>query len=768
MRKKHLFLCIVLLCAKISAMEQTALSAGDIAITSFNSDTDDEISFILLKDISANTKIYFTENGWDDDANGGGISPNWATTNDGTLEWTSTSAMKTGTQVQVTTPKLNATLKVSQGTIIKYGTWSLVSTSDSIIIYQGTAKPTDGTEVTQFIWAFNTGSNDWTSNASTTSTTGIPTGLVDGTNAISFNGVTNDDNLQYNCSLTSINDISALRNSLATESNYNSSSANPNYKAPICMITTWDGSTDSVWNTADNWSDGVPRYGYNVTVPNVATSPIISSGTTAFAGNLTIQTGETLTINAANALTVSGTLTITDSESLIINSGGSLIVKGTSTGNLKYIRSIATSDKWYLVSSPVVGETSIDILNNSVAIPQGGTGGIQYAIGTYSDGWTYNYSGTWGNGNGYSLKTSAAGNLVFIGTMPTSDYALTVFDTTDDYALYGNPYPSYIPANTNAEATNNILTVNTATGQDELAESTIWFWDQSTTSYITVNQASSSRFIAPSQGFFVKTKGGFGDAKFDFTENMQSHQTIEVLNRSKSLRPEIKVYTSSDANTSKTEFYYINGTTRGFDNGYDSSMFSGGDTSFKIFSGLVANGNGEKLAIQSLPDSDFENIIIPLGLNAVSGKEITFSINHQNLPSGMMVFIEDKEKKTIARVDEINSNYKIILDADSNSFGRFYLHTSTSDLRKTLDVDDLNLDLVNIYLSSDRNLRINGLQNDNSKLTVYNILGKKVFYSDLKPSSTINIALSNSIKQGIYIVKLETNKGNINKKIFLK
>ena len=43
-----------------------------------------------------------------------------------------------------------------------------------------------------------------------------------------------------------------------------------------------------------------------------------------------------------------------------------------------------------------------------------------------------------------------------------------------------------------------------------------------------------------------------------------------------------------------------------------------------------------------------------------------------------------------------------------------------------------------------------------------------MFYKKLKPRSTLDVTLSNAIKQGIYIVKLETDKGNINKKIFLK
>ena len=753
---------MVFLCTINSSIGQTALSSGDVAITSFNSDTDDEISFILLKDITANTKIYFTENGWDDDANGGGVSPNWATTNDGTLEWTSTTSMKTGTQVQITAPKLNATLKVSEGNIIKYGTWSLVSTSDSIIIYQGTAKPTDGTEVTQFIWAFNTGSNDWTSDASSTSTTGIPTGLTDGTNAISFNGVTNDDNLQYNCSLTSINDISALRNSLATESNYNSSTSDPNYKAPICITTTWDGSTDSVWNTADNWSDGIPAYGYNVSIPNVANSPIISSGTTAYGGDVTIAASEILTINFANALTIGGTLTI--SGGLTINSGGSLIVYGTSTGNLTYNVNVSDTN-WHLVSSPVVGEQYDDAWNTANSINVSGAGNND-AVSTYnnttsaSGSWNYFQTGasatTFNQGQGYSLKRTSAGNYGFIGTFPASEITLSItqgFGTLNKWNFIGNPYPSYIKVG-------DLITANSVNLTD--THEFVYVWNG--TNYITLN---STDYIHPGQGFFVNADNSNAD-NFVITESLQSHQT--GITFYKGLKnPTIQIIVNDQDNNQKfTKIRYEENATKGLDPGYDAGTFTGQSTSFSVYSHLVSNSNGIDFMLQSLPKDDYENTVIPLGLSAVSGKEVTFSINHQHLPTGMMVFLEDKEMKAITRLDESNSNYKITLDADSSGVGRFYLHTSTTDLRKTLNVDEINLDLVTIYLSSDRNLRITGLKSDKATITVYNIIGKRVYHDRLNSSTSIDVTLSNSIKQGIYIVKIETEKGIINKKIFLK
>lgn len=51
------------LCLALGARAQTTLVAGDIAIVGYNSDdpTNDDFSFILLKDISSGTTINFTD-----------------------------------------------------------------------------------------------------------------------------------------------------------------------------------------------------------------------------------------------------------------------------------------------------------------------------------------------------------------------------------------------------------------------------------------------------------------------------------------------------------------------------------------------------------------------------------------------------------------------------------------------------------------------------------------------------------------------------------
>ncbi len=70
----------------------------------------------------------------------------------------------------------------------------------------------------------------------------------------------------------------------------------------------WDGSTDTDWHTADNWTaSGVPTSSDDVVIPDVVNDPVISSSDAA-ANSLTVNQGAVLDLTD-RTLTVEGTLT---------------------------------------------------------------------------------------------------------------------------------------------------------------------------------------------------------------------------------------------------------------------------------------------------------------------------------------------------------------------------------------------------------------------------------------------------------------------------
>ena len=364
---------------------------------------------------------------------------------------------------------------------------------------------------------------------------------------------------------------SAVDNASNTDSEYLGTHL---YNAPVTS-TTWTGGTDTDWATASNWDNGVPTSSLDATIPDVTNAPIISASTSAAVKDLTIN----------------------ESDGLTINSGGSLIVSGTSTGNITYNRTLAT-ENWYLVSSPVVGQ-DIDAFVTTEVLASGT--GSNLGLSDYNNttpGWTYYQNGASGtgsftSGDGRSIKLAAAGDVSFTGTINTSDVTVAMTSNSNGFNLVGNPYPSYVAGNENADGTNNILTINSA----NLTENTLWFWNQSTGSYNQINQASTAFQIAPAQGFFVSATGS---VNLSITEAMQSHQGTDSFQRL-TTRPEIVLTLSNGTAIRNADIYYIEGTTTGWDNGYDSSIFGGVANEFTIYTHAVANGNGRDLGIQSLP-----------------------------------------------------------------------------------------------------------------------------------------------------------------------
>ncbi|MFK8058824.1 MAG: lamin tail domain-containing protein [Polaribacter sp.] len=526
--------------------------------------------------------------------------------------------------------------------------------------------------------------------------------------------------------------------------NFSPGKDNTDGVTPFTPLVTWDGSDSSVWTLGANWDTGsVPTSINDILIPNgMPNEPTISSSTGAVGINLTINTGGVLTIE----------------------SGGTLILNryGISSGNLTCNINIA-DDKWHLLSSPVVGEQYDDTwvgAPNSVA-----TNGSNRAISTYinttdNDGdWVYSQTtttGTFNSGIGYSMKRTATGNLAFTGAFPTSDIKTTIsqgFGAANKWNLSGNPFPSYIKAS-------ELITANAANLTD--THEFIYVWDNSenggTGGYKTI---SGTDYIHTGQGFFVNADNSTAD-NFVISESLQSDQNGVTFYKKNN--PSIKLILTDGTSIKNTNIKYETNSTTGLDPGFDAGTFTGTSTNFNIYTHLVSHNEGVDFMIQSLPNSDFESMIIPIGIKTSAGKEITFTSESLNLPSEIKVFLEDRQNSTFTRLDEANSEYKITLKEALDGVGRFYLHTKSSSV---LSTDTELLNSVSIYKTNNHNLKISGLNQGKAIVSIFNMLGKKVMQTSFEASTTNNISLPN-LSTGVYVVKLQTLKGKINKKIILE
>lgn len=455
-------------------------------------------------------------------------------------------------------------------------------------------------------------------------------------------------------------------------------------------------------------------------------------------------------------VSLTGSLSIDDFEVTsgtvaTINSGISLIVNGTSSGNVTYNRTLGT-ENWYLVSSPVTGETYDDayVSANNLAI-----NGTNNAIGTYntsSDNWAYMQttgSGTFTSGTGYSVRRATgqgSGDISFTGSINTADVsASVVIGGNGGFNIVGNPYTSHLNSAT-------FLTDNSGS----LVSQTLWVWNQGSGVY-EAKVTGDSFVLAPAQGFFVSASAS---TNLNIAE---SYQVSSGGTFQKTSKTEVKLLMSDGTNIRFAKIYYLDNATIGFDNGFDGETFGGITNSLDVFTHLVSNNEGKKYQIQSLPNSDYETMIIPIGITAEAGKEITFSAEALNLPSQIKVFLEDRTTNTFTRLDEIGSEYTISLSEKVDGVGRFYLHTKSS----VLNTSEVSLDTISIYKSNASTLRITGLSQGKASVKLFNILGKQVVNDSFSSNGVKEINLPN-LASGVYIVQLTTEIGQLNKKITLE
>lgn len=214
--KKQLLLFILF--GLLSPFCFSQLAIGDIAIIGYNTDsgpgpsTDHSFTFIALTDIPGSEVIYFTEEGWNDDADV------WAGTSEGHMEWTAPGAgISCGSIIYITESGADVFTVTGGGTatLASGGGWNL-SGGDQVLAYQ--ADSPEPAETPTFITGLNgddgNGSpvsldpvtlwNDPSTGPLGTAKSGQPFGLTNGENCVSLfiETFTENDNAKYNGTLT--------------------------------------------------------------------------------------------------------------------------------------------------------------------------------------------------------------------------------------------------------------------------------------------------------------------------------------------------------------------------------------------------------------------------------------------------------------------------------------------------------------------------------------------------------------------------------------
>ena len=762
MKQNYFFAIVFFLGVCLNVSSQIA-STGDIAFTAFNNNGEKDFAIVSLVDITPNTIVFFSDNNW------GGAS---FTDTEGVLRWDSGgSIIKAGTIIVFTDVKSDS--NPAYGSSIGSLTTSNLGFNpteggDTVLAFLGS----DDLNPTTFLAGYR--------NATLALNELSGTGLTSGTNFIEVNQTASPNGAYYSGSRSSQISYALYLSLINDKLNWTRNTSNGEATLPISKTgftistTNWTGALSTDWNTGGNWTGGVPDNSFAVSIANVVNKPVINSNAILI-GNLIIDASSSLTINAGKDLTISGDLTNNGTFSINSDatSSGSLIVTGTATGNITYNRYL--TNQWHLIGAPVGGQainTFATLGANNI-----GLNGVNYNLAPYDNTLTVGVT-TWkkwttdgtnpvsaaGNfvaGKGYEILTTANGTVAFTGTVAVAQVDIGVTGIANRWNVMGNPFPSSIPSNSNADAINNFLTVNSAALDPSFVA--VYLWNPNTSSYDLINQASAATYIAPGQGFFIKAVTGEAGI-VNFTTAMRTNQAAVAFQ--KTATPNIpSIVLSAENNSGKistTDLKYLGGMSLGLDPGYDAGRFGAANSSFGLYTHLVTD-NGVDFAIQAVPENSYDTTVIPIGLDANIGTQVTFKATITNLPLGKKVFLEDRLLNLFTELNNTDKTYTLTLDSQSSGIGRFFLHTQ--DNLSTLAVADVNkLKFSVIALPLSNQLKLIGMVDEPASLNIYDTLGRAIFYTNLSASNNNEVTIP-PLAYGVYIIKVKTAKSNFSTKI---
>lgn len=480
-------------------------------------------------------------------------------------------------------------------------------------------------------------------------------------------------------------------------------------------------------------------------------------------GGITIESAARVTVS--NNFTNTGLFTI-DSDA---SGSGSLIVNGTSSGEIVFKRFIPTLNRWHFVSSPVSGQSIQSFLTDPLNsnIPNTGTDpNFKYAMMGHDDingGWhdflTSDSTGNLRYTKAYAARISSGDVLTFTGSPVTDSQSPGVI--ADSWNCLGNPFTSSLELD--SDGSTGFLEANS--GSISASYSAIYVWNEDAgytnknrNDYAPINLLSTQNSIQPGQGFLVYPTA----TSLAFNANMRAHSN-EIFYKKSAVKENSKLslQIENEENIANTDFYFIEGMTLGLDPGYDAGLF-GAKSDLSLYS-LLIEDNGIEFMIQALPDYDFKDMVIPLGLDCIACGIVTFSIEDSvNLPVGSGAILEDRELNIFTDLTK-TSSYTFNVDEPLYGTGRFYLHPC-----KAQDASGIYDDILNARIfTAQKNLYISGQIESSWTVIIYDIMGRQHKSFQLEPGNS-NVLNLRGLDDGIYIVLISDGILIQKEKILLK
>ncbi|WP_208890320.1 T9SS type A sorting domain-containing protein [Polaribacter sejongensis] len=437
-----------------------------------------------------------------------------------------------------------------------------------------------------------------------------------------------------------------------------------------------------------------------------------------------------------------------------------------------------------------------------------------YWIYTYSpesngrSNWTHkNEDKPIDRGDGYIFKGpgEVLQNYTFVGTPNDGEfYTVVGIGANEDY-LIGNPFPSAMNARKFME------------DNDGSIKQTLYFWEHHESAigegngidghifggyiggYATLNLSTGTAasaiaenssngtsglgggtykepepYIAIAQGFFVEGNGTGGVIKFDNSQRAyvtEGTESIFFKGSAKSskaktgLLPIIKLgfefkNTEDLLLHNQIAISFQETNSFDYDKGYDSEIYEVGKTDFY----WKFPEDETKYVIAGVQEISNE-LEVPLEIIMDYSGQVTLMVDEIiNIDNG--IYITDKLTGTSYNVKQGRTTLTLEKGLYTGRFVLAFKETSALSVE-----DDILAGYTSIYADNENhNIVISKNQDiEINKVELFDILGKKVSLWKIKEQkSTYQLEIKKQIPTGIYIVKMKTNKGEMNKKVVIE
>ena len=500
----------------------------------------------------------------------------------------------------------------------------------------------------------------------------------------------------------------------------------------------WNGTGS--WNTIANWSNGIP---------GDSTNAIIESGEVTILSNavcrsLTINLGTTINLSSNFALTANGNYTNNGTLKLKSDAtgSGSLIVRGSVTGAGlndfgRYLDFASGSS--HLVSSPVTGTTAFIFGSNTV----------EKYIESSASWLAMATSENLETGSGYRISGSTPTTFTFQGLFNTSDmtwsnlaYTGSGQTETRGLNLLGNPYPSAIQWEQGNWSRTNL-------------DYAVYVWDEY--KYISWNGtigALKDGIIPAMQGFFVKSNAS--GASLTIPAGSRLHNTQPFYKSANEVSQMISMKIESTNDTSHYDETFVNilsGSSAGYDGNYDAVKLYVNSAYPQIYTKAA---DQSQLSINTQPD--FASVPVECKVGVAGSYKITFG-NMESFNADQPLYFEDTTSNTTFNIRSVNEY--VFSSEVTTEPGRFVLHF------QEVGMDEQAESAFNIW-NTGNVIRITPKAGNDQidRLDIYSITGQLIY-------STMNLELPATIQQenlvnGLYILKIKTNKGVYAQKLLVR